>query len=91
MVKRRKLQDRTIDQLAENFAALVLSASKLPASKADKLRSEIIEIEDELKARGSEHHTDLLPLADHPDVVVRYEAVAATWMRSLDQGRYKPS
>lgn len=59
-MNRRKLQDKTIDELAESFAELVLSGAKAPCA-------EIQEIEDELKARGSEHSRDLMPLASHGD------------------------
>ena len=71
-MNRRKLQDKTIDELAESFAELVLSGAKAPCA-------EIQEIEDELKARGTEHHRDLLPLANHANETVRFEAVAATY------------
>ena len=79
----RKLQGRTVDQLTEHFAGLALSAAKASASEAAELRSEIQDIEDELKARGPEHHRDLLPLATHPDETVRFEAVAATFRMML--------
>jgi hypothetical protein len=75
-VGRRKLQDKSIDELAERFAELVRSGAKAPCA-------EIQEIEDELKARGPEHHTDLLPLASHADETVRFEAVAATYRMRL--------
>jgi hypothetical protein len=75
-LNRRKLQDKTIDELAESFAELVLSGAKAPYT-------EIQEIEDELKARGTEHHRDLLPLTSHVDERVRFEAVAATYRMML--------
>ncbi len=75
-MNRRKLQDKTIDELTERFAELVLSGAKAPCA-------EIQEIENELKARGSEHHRDLLPLASHADERVRFEAVAATYRMIL--------
>jgi hypothetical protein len=75
-LNRRKLQDKTIDELAESFAELVLSGAKASCA-------EIHEIEDELKARGAEHHRDLLPLASHADERVRFEAVAATYRMML--------
>lgn len=75
----RKLQGRTVDQLAERFAELALAAEKASADKAAGFRNEIQDIEDELKARGSDHHTDLLPLAMHLDETVRFEAMAATF------------
>jgi len=78
-VGERKLQGRTVDQLTERFAELVLAAEKASAEEAAGFRNEIQDIEDELKARGSDHHTDLLPLAIHPDETVRMEAMAATF------------
>jgi hypothetical protein len=86
-VKRRKFQDSTIDQLAECFAELVLAAANAPISETDRLQDAIREIEDELKARGREHHTDLLPLAQHTDERVRFEAVAATFRIMLGDPR----
>ena len=77
-MERRKFQDSTIDHLAERFAELALGAADAPISETDRLQDAIQEIEDELKARGPEHHTDLLPLAQHTDERVRFEAVAAT-------------
>jgi hypothetical protein len=75
-LNRRKLEDKTIDELAESFTELVLLGAKAPCA-------EIQEIEDELKARGTEHHRDLLPLASHADERVRFEAVAATYRMML--------
>jgi hypothetical protein len=77
-LKRRKLQDKTIDELAEGFVELVLSVAKTPSVET-RLRAEIQEIEDELKARGTEHYRDLLPLTNHANETVRFEAVAATY------------
>jgi hypothetical protein len=79
----RKLQDRTLDQLTESFVELVLSSAKASLSESDVLRAGIQDIEEELKARGSEHHTDLLPLAAHSEEAVRFEAVAATFRMML--------
>jgi hypothetical protein len=82
-VGRRKLQDLTADQLAKRFAELALSSAKAHASEATRLRGDLQEIEHELNARGADHHTDLLPLAGHPDETVRFEAVAATFRIAL--------
>jgi hypothetical protein len=82
-LNRRKLQDKTVDELAESFVKLVLSSAKTPGVEAANLGSDIREIEDELKARGTEHHRDLLPLASHTDERVRFEAVAATYRMML--------
>lgn len=82
-MKHRKLQDKTLDELTKSFAELVLLSASAPVSKTDAFRTRIQEIEDELKARGADHHTDLLPLAGHPDETVRFEAVAATFRIAL--------
>ncbi len=82
-MKRRKFQHRTIDQLVARFVELVSSGAKAEVSEADRLCTELQEIEDELKARGQEHHTDLLPLAAHSDEMVRFEAVAGTFRMML--------
>ena len=82
-MKRRKLQDKTIDELAESFVELVLSGANTPGVETTRLRADIQEIEDELKARGTEHYRDLLPLANHADETVRFEAVAATYRMML--------
>ncbi len=82
-MKRRKLQDKTIDELTESFAELVLSGANTPGVETTRLRADIQEIEDELKARGTEHYRDLLPLANHADETVRFEAVAATYRMML--------
>lgn len=75
---KRKLQGRTVDQLAERFAELVLLAENGSDAEAAGLGNEIQDIEDELKARGPDHHMDLLSLAMHSDETVRLEAMAAT-------------
>ena len=82
-LKRRKLQDKTINKLAESFVELVLSGANTPGVETTRLRADIQEIEDELKARGTEHYRDLLPLANHADETVRFEAVAATYRMML--------
>ena len=83
----RKLQDRTFDQLTESFIELVLSVAKAPLSESDVRRAGIQEIEEELKARGPDHHTDLLPLAAHSEEAVRFEAVAVTFRMMLGECR----
>jgi len=70
-VGRRKLQDTTVDQLAERFLELVLSSAKATLSESDVLRASRQEIEDELRARGPEHYRDLVPLAGHAEETVR--------------------
>lgn len=75
----RKLQGRSVDQLAERFAELVHLAERAPEAEAAGPRDEMQDIEEELKARGEDHHTDLLPLAMHSDETVRFEAIAATF------------
>lgn len=75
----RKLQGRTVDELADRFAELVLLAEKASADEAARFRIEIQDIEDELKARGPDHHADLLPLTMHPDEAVHFEAMSATF------------
>lgn len=80
----RKLEGRTVDELADRFVDLVLLAEKASADEAARFRIEIQDIEDELKARGPDHHADLLPLTMHPDEAVHFEALAATFRMMTD-------
>lgn len=82
----RKLQDKAIDELTESFVELVLAVAKTAGGETS-LRAEMREIEDELKARGAEHYRDLLPLANHTDETVRFEAVAATYRIMLGKSQ----
>ena len=81
-MKRIRLEDMTVDQLVERFAAIGLDQNEAllmdAIAKFNRLFDEMEDVETELKSREGDQRRALLRLYDHPNAQVRLKAVKAT-------------
>ena len=81
-MKRVNLQNMSVEQLVERFAALALEQDRAlleeNISRVNRLFDALKDVENELKQRDGDQRRALLRLYDHPNPQVRVKAVKAT-------------
>jgi Domain of unknown function (DUF2019) len=81
-MKRAKLQDMTVDQLAEQFTAIALDQDKALRSgqhaKFNRLFDDLEAIKQELQNRAGDQRRALIALLAHPNAQVRLKSAIAT-------------
>jgi hypothetical protein len=81
-MKRKNLQNMTVDQLVERFTAITLDQDRAllrnEHARFNRLFDEMEAVKQELKDRAGDQRRALLPLYDHPNAQVRLKAVKAT-------------
>jgi hypothetical protein len=81
-MKQASLQDMTLDQLVERFAALALEQDRAllrqNITRVNQLYDALKDVEGELKLRDGDQRRALLRLYDHKNPQVRLKAVKAT-------------
>jgi hypothetical protein len=81
-MKRTKLEDMTVVQLVEHFAAIALAQDKAMLrdehAKFNRLFDEMELIKQELKGRAGDQRRALMPLYAHPNAQVRLKSAIAT-------------
>jgi hypothetical protein len=81
-MKRTNLDDMTLDQLVERFAAIALDQDRAllrnEISRFNRLYDEMEAIKEDLRTRDGDQRHVLLRLYDHPNAQVRLKAAKAT-------------
>ena len=81
-MKRVNLQNMSVEQLVERFAALALEQDRAlleeNISRVNRLFDALKDVENELKQRDGDQRRALLRLYDHPNPQVLVKAVKAT-------------
>jgi hypothetical protein len=86
-----KLENMTIDELLERFAELGVGQAEAllddDFAKYNKLYGQMSDVNNELRARGTEARLALLRLFDHPNTQVRVRAAAKSLAVAPAQAR----
>jgi hypothetical protein len=81
-MKRRNIQQMTIDQLVERFAEIGIAQEQAilydEHGKYNRLYKQMDAVDNELRARGPEARRSLLQLYSHPNAQVRLKAAVRT-------------
>jgi len=81
-MKRTNLDEMTVDQLVERFAAMALDQDRAllrnEISRFNRLYDEMEAIKEDLRTRDGDQRRALLRLYDHPNAQVRLKAAKAS-------------
>lgn len=82
VVKRAKLEDLSVDQLVDRFAAICIEQDQAllysKIAKFKQLYGQMVAIRDELKRRPGDQRRALMALYDHENAQVRLKAAVST-------------
>ena len=91
-MKQMKLEEMTIPQLVERFAAIAVDQDRAllysEIAKYNRLYDQLTAVRDQLKSRTGDQRRALLPLYEHPNWQVRLMAAHATLAIAPEAGRH---